>query len=99
MKMRYIIIYDISDDNLRSLVAKKLEDYGLIRVQFSSFVGNLPRFKLSALSYELGNIINSAKDRERRSIIIYPLCNSCYSKGITIDPNAREKKDDDIIVY
>ncbi|GIU71801.1 MAG: CRISPR-associated protein Cas2 [Candidatus Nitrosocaldaceae archaeon] len=96
--MRYIIIYDISDDNIRSLVAKKLEDYGLTRIQFSSFIGKLPRFKLSSLCYELNEVINNAKDSERRSIIIYPLCDSCYSKGIAIDPNMKESKDDDIIV-
>lgn len=96
--MRYIVIYDISDDNLRSLVAKKLEDYGLIRVQFSSFIGNLPRFKLSSLYHELNKIINNAKESERRSVIIYPLCDSCYSKGIAIDPNMKESGDDDIVV-
>lgn len=99
ISMRYIIIYDITDDNLRDAIAKKLLDYGLKRIQYSSFIGNLPRFMLHSLTIDLNHIIfrdsedgggkeESVKEddgKDRRSIIIYPLCDSCYSKGITID--------------
>lgn len=94
--MRYIVIYDISDDNLRNSIAKKLEDYGLTRIQFSSFIGNLPRFRLSALVNELRELIKG-KTGERRSIIIYPLCDSCYSKGILIE--TKEVSKEDVVVF
>lgn len=102
--MRYIVIYDITDDDLRDAVAKKLLDYGLKRIQYSSFIGDLPRFMLHSLAVDLNNMIfrdhgkergddgGGERERERerekdrrRSVIIYPLCDSCYSKGITID--------------
>ncbi|MEM2856225.1 MAG: CRISPR-associated endonuclease Cas2 [Candidatus Nitrosocaldaceae archaeon] len=94
--MRYIIIYDISDDDLRSIIAKKLEDYGLRRVQFSSFVGELQRYKLNSLIYELKSIINGRKS-ERKSIIVYPLCDSCYSRGVDIGNNTKKKESDTIV--
>ena len=31
--MRYVVIYDVSDDNLRTLVSETLKDYGLQRIQ------------------------------------------------------------------
>jgi CRISPR-associated protein Cas2 len=41
--MRYVVIYDITDDNLRALVAETLKDYGLQRIQYSAFIGSLRR--------------------------------------------------------
>ena len=37
--MDTIIIYDISDNSLRTRVAKVLMDYGCIRIQESAFYG------------------------------------------------------------
>ena len=37
--MRLIVIYDISDDRDREIIARKLKNLGLTRVQRSSFVG------------------------------------------------------------
>ncbi len=95
--MRYIIIYDISDDSIRDAIAKRLLDYGLIRVQHSSFIGDLPRFRLQSLIVDLNNILKGTRcngtrnngDNERKSIMIYPLCDSCYSKGLVIDDTIR----------
>jgi CRISPR-associated protein Cas2 len=47
--MRYVVIYDITDDNLRALVAETLKDYGLQRIQYSAFIGDLRRDKLNSL--------------------------------------------------
>ncbi len=99
--MRYLIIYDITDDNIRNAIAKRLLDYGMKRIQYSSFLGDLPRFKLNSLIIDLRDILfsdyggdvngdknNGMKD-DRRSILVYPLCDSCYSKGLTIDRGGR----------
>lgn len=104
--MRHLIIYDITDDNLRDAIARKLLDYGLKRIQYSSFIGDLPRFRLHSLLIDLNNMLfndtrykredkerervkddkeDNENGRERRSIMIYPLCDSCYSKGVIID--------------
>ncbi|GBC73283.1 CRISPR-associated endoribonuclease Cas2 [archaeon HR04] len=88
--MRYLIIYDISDDNVRDAIAKRLLEYGLTRIQYSSFIGDLPRFRLHSLLLDLHHILkDSIGDDGRKSIIIYPLCDSCYSKGLMIDDTSK----------
>jgi CRISPR-associated protein Cas2 len=39
--MQCMVIYDISSDRVRTKVADLCLDYGLVRVQFSAFLGNL----------------------------------------------------------
>ncbi|MBV9614117.1 MAG: CRISPR-associated endonuclease Cas2 [Ktedonobacteraceae bacterium] len=39
--MRYLLIYDISHDGARLKVADACLDYGLERIQFSAFLGEL----------------------------------------------------------
>lgn len=39
--MRCLVIYDIPDDRIRTKVADACLDYGLLRVQWSAFVGEL----------------------------------------------------------
>ena len=39
--MRYLLIYDITHDGTRSKVADVCLDYGLARIQFSAFLGEL----------------------------------------------------------
>ncbi|MBO0791611.1 MAG: CRISPR-associated endonuclease Cas2 [Ktedonobacteraceae bacterium] len=39
--MRYLLIYDISHDGARNKVADTCLDYGLARIQYSAFLGEL----------------------------------------------------------
>ncbi len=41
--MRYLILYDIPHDGVRLKVADACLDYGLERIQFSAFLGDLNR--------------------------------------------------------
>jgi CRISPR-associated protein Cas2 len=41
--MRYLLIYDITHDGTRVKVADACLDYGLERVQYSAFLGDLKR--------------------------------------------------------
>jgi CRISPR-associated protein Cas2 len=41
--MRYLLIYDISHDGARNKVADACLDYGLERIQYSAFLGELSR--------------------------------------------------------
>jgi len=72
--MRYLIIYDISDDNLRNHVSELLKDYGLQRIQYSAFIGNLRRDKLNSLTVDLRRLIGKAVE----NVQIYPLCDVCF---------------------
>jgi CRISPR-associated protein Cas2 len=72
--MRYVVIYDITDDNLRALVAETLKDYGLQRIQYSAFIGDLRRDELNSLIVDLKNLIRDLKE----NVQLYPLCDTCF---------------------
>jgi len=72
--MRYLIIYDITDDNLRNQVAETLKDYGLQRIQYSAFMGNLRRSKLNSLIVDLKKLIRDLTE----NVQIYPVCDMCF---------------------
>jgi CRISPR-associated protein Cas2 len=72
--MRYVVIYDITDDNLRALVAETLKDYGLQRIQYSAFIGHLRRDELNSLIADLKNLIKDLTE----NVQLYPLCDTCF---------------------
>jgi len=51
--MQCLVIYDIPDDRARQRVADACLDYGLQRIQYSAFVGNLSRAHQRALFNEM----------------------------------------------
>lgn len=70
-----VIIYDISDDGLRTRVAKALMDYGCIRIQKSAFYGTFNRNNREKLKLRLERMM---KDDEG-NIQFYPLCTKCFA--------------------
>ena len=43
MALRTLLIYDVPDDRLRTKIADLCLDYGLDRIQYSAFLGELRR--------------------------------------------------------
>lgn len=72
--MRYLIIYDITDDNLRLRVSETLKDYGLSHIQYSAFLGTLKRNKLHSLIIDLRKLIGDAVE----NVQVYPICDLCF---------------------
>ncbi len=68
--MRYIVIYDIPDDRLRAKVADICQDYGLDRIQYSAFLGQLTR----AQQQELWKRLCRKIGRKEANVQLYPLC-------------------------
>jgi len=68
------VVYDITDDNLRALVAETLKDYGLQRIQYSAFVGSLRRDKLNSLVVDLRKLIGDLVE----NVQIFPVCDTCF---------------------
>jgi len=69
-----VVIYDITDDNLRALVAETLKDYGLQRIQYSAFIGYLRRDKLNSLIVDLKNLIKDLVE----NVQLFPVCDTCF---------------------
>lgn len=85
--MRYLIIYDITDDNLRTLVAETLKDYGLQRIQYSAFIGRLRRDKLNSLIVDVKKLIKDLTE----NVQIYPICDKCFKGRREIGKQKRYK--------
>jgi CRISPR-associated protein Cas2 len=68
--MLTLTIYDISDDKRRATLSKILQDYGLRRIQYSGFLGDLNPNDREILSREVGRFVEDETD----SVYIIPLC-------------------------
>ena len=71
--MLTIVTYDISDNTTRSYYIKKLQSYGLYRIQKSVFAGHLTNDERLDLAEESKSFLSSGND----SIIIFSLCKNC----------------------
>jgi len=71
--MLTLVIYDISSDSIRTKLANRLFDYGLQRIQYSAFKGELNAHDREVLVKELHNYIGGKRD----SIYVIPLCDRC----------------------
>ncbi len=55
--MHLLLLYDISNDRIRSKVACTCEDYGLDRIQYSAFYGRLNRNLQGELMLKLSHLL------------------------------------------
>ena len=72
------VVYDISEDNPRTKVAKLCKEAGLYRVQKSVFLGTIERNRLDELSLQ----IDDHMDEETDSVYIFPMCEPDFKKVI-----------------
>ena len=71
--MLTVVVYDITDNTQRSSLIKKLQYFGLKRIQKSVFIGYLKLNERLDLAEDLKTFLSKDTD----SIIILPLCESC----------------------
>jgi CRISPR-associated protein Cas2 len=67
--MRYLLIYDIPHDGVRTKVADACLDYGLERVQYSAFLGTLNKTHQRELWLKIERRIG----KHEASVQLYPL--------------------------
>ncbi len=58
--MLVLVIYDITEDDVRKRVADLLLQYGFKRIQYSAFIGRLPSYLLKDLVLKLRKITSRA---------------------------------------
>jgi len=68
-----LVVYDISKDKDRTKLSKALENYGLKRVQYSAFSGELNPHDRHVLSQHVKQYVTQDND----SIYVIPLCERC----------------------
>lgn len=74
------IIYDISNNKLRTQVAKRCKEAGLYRVQKSVFLGSINRNRLDELNTEIHDLIDELTD----SVYIFPMCEPDFKKVLLL---------------
>ena len=87
--MLTLVVYDISDTASRSNLIKRLQYYGLKRIQKSVFIGYLELNERLYLAEEIEVYLSNETD----SIIIFPMCGSC-KESILISGDADIPQDD-----
>ena len=77
--MRCLLIYDIPDDGARTKVADACLDYGLDRIQYSAFLGQLN----SGLQEELLLRIQKRMGKKAGNIQLIPICATDWKARLT----------------
>lgn len=79
--MNCLLIYDIPDDRVRSKVADACLDYGLDRLQFSAFQGDISR----NLQSELFKKARALLGKHPGNVQLIPICETDWSHRLVID--------------
>jgi len=86
--MQCLLIYDIPHDGTRQKVADACLDYGLQRVQYSAFVGDLSR----AHQRELFQEITKRVRRREANVQLFPLNEQSWSGRRIIDQRGADEQ-------
>ena len=68
--MNCLVVYDITDDGQRKRLATMLQTFGLARIQYSAFRGELNANDRAVLARRVSQFVKDEHD----SIFIIPLC-------------------------
>jgi len=74
--MKILVIYDIQSDKIRNRIINACKDYGLERIQFSCFLGELNRNFIDELTIKLDKILGKSEGR----IHIFPFAENITDK-------------------
>lgn len=80
-----LVIYDIPEDKLRVRVAEVCKDYGLQRIQWSAFRGDLNHNRREELMQRLRRTIGSKEG----NIQMFPICDKDIHLRVEIGGPAR----------
>ena len=79
--MQCLLVYDIPDDRLRTKVADVCLDYGLQRIQYSSFLGDLSRNRQGEIMQRIGRTLG----RREGNVQLFPICEKDLALRRVID--------------
>jgi CRISPR-associated protein Cas2 len=76
-----LLVYDITSDKARSKIADACLDYGLDRIQFSSFAGQLSHNHQQELMLRLSAILGDGAGH----IMLVPICDKDWQSRQELD--------------
>ncbi len=80
-----LLIYDIPDDKIRHKISERCKDYGLNRIQYSAFAGDLDRNRREELMLRLKKTLG----KKEGNIRLQPVCTRDLAlvKEIVVGPS------------
>ncbi len=84
--MHTLLIYDIPDDRARTNIADVCLDYGLRRIQYSAFMGQLSRTHQEELLLK----IKQKLGRKAGNVQLFPLDEHTWAKRTVIEQCPKE---------
>ncbi len=85
--MRCLVLYDIPDDRIRTRIAEVCKDFGLDRIQYSAFAGELSRTHQKQLFSRLRRTLGRAEGR----IWLVPLCRADWEGRWVVEQRGKEE--------
>ena len=92
--MKTLVIYDISDDNLRLKVSEICKNFGLSRIQKSAFLGDLK----SSRRKELIASLRRALGDNEGNIQVFVICRADFALRVIIGKVKVEDTEEGIII-
>lgn len=86
--MHILLVYDITHDRTRTKVADICQDYGLDRIQYSAFMGELQRVYQEELMEKIGDRLGKRPGK----ISLFPVCARDWEAKIEIIQEKPEPK-------
>ena len=86
--MQTLVIYDIPDDKKRLQISERCKDWGLTRIQYSAFIGDLNHNRRDELFQKLRRTLG----REEGNIRLYLICDKDLKLMKEIDVQSRSEK-------
>lgn len=87
--MKCLLVYDIPDDRARGKIADFCLDYGLDRIQYSAFVGNLSRTHQEELMMKIGKRLG----KKAGKIQLFPICGKDWAERLELIQEGVQKED------
>ena len=86
--MKCLLVYDIPDDRARSKIADFCLDYGLDRIQYSAFLGDLARTHQEELILRIGERLGD----HAAKVQMFVMCEKDWRQRLEI---IQEQEEDD----
>jgi len=80
VRMRCLIVYDIPDDQVRAKVADHCLDYGLDRIQYSAFLGDLSRTHQEELMWKVRRTLGKREGK----VQLFVICERDWSQRLEV---------------
>lgn len=78
--MKCLLVYDISHDRTRGKIADFCLDYGLDRIQYSAFLGDLARTHQEELMLRIGDRLGDGTAK----VQLFVICRSDWQRRLEI---------------